>query len=85
MEYNTNCVNSTAKLIDNMIDKSVEITAPELSKIIGKPLIDIQMKIGYGDWMSIDDDWAVRFYKSTYDGKNCVYILWSAIEWIYTD
>jgi hypothetical protein len=33
--------------------------------------------------LRLSKDWAVGFYKSVYDGQDCYYIRWSAIEYVW--
>jgi hypothetical protein len=34
--------------------------------------------------LTLKADWAVGFYKGTYDGRPCFYLSWSGIEYIWT-
>lgn len=80
--YLTCCVNSTAKLIDNMVDMAREITCKTFLRKVNISVEDF----GYvrrGKGLKLQNDWAVRFYKSKYRGEPCYYMVHSAIEFIY--
>jgi len=83
--YYTCCVDSTAELIDEMVERSIKITWKTFKKHIH--LSDLQDLFPFYAWegkgLKLKDDWAVSFYKSVYDGKDCYYIYHSAIEYIF--
>jgi hypothetical protein len=83
MTYTTDCVHSTADLIIDMTDKARKITYRTFKKY-AEGLEEIASAMGYGPWLSLKKDWAVSYYKSTYDGRPCVYMDHSAIEHIWT-
>lgn len=81
--YLTCCVNSTARLIDNMVGIAKEITC---KTFLRRADIDVE-SFGYvrrGKGLKLQNDWYVRFYKSRYGGKLCYYMVHSATEYIYT-
>ena len=82
-EYHTCCVNSTAELINDMVDNSREITADTFFRHVS--LRGVNDQFGYTGTCipSIKKDWHVAYYKSTYEGKKCYYLVHSAIEYIY--
>lgn len=86
--YYTNCINSTAKLIDEMIDRSIEITYKtfiskvdinELKKLF--PFYDQRSDQG----LTLKNDWSVSYHRSKYKGECCYYICHSAIEYIFKE
>jgi len=82
MNYLTCCINSTAELIGDMVDKSREITLATFLRHVSRA--DIYSVLdGYGKHFSINRDWHVSYYKSKYDGKSCYYIVHSAIEYVF--
>lgn len=87
--YKTNCVNSTARLINDMVDNARQITWKTFCKYVAVESVkevfpDYSYRQEYsGCGFHIKDDYAVSFYKSTYRGKPCVYIYHSAIEYIF--
>jgi hypothetical protein len=46
---------------------------------------DIQESLGYDKGFRISRDWHVAYYRSTYQGVPCVYLVHSAIEHIFTE
>ena len=81
-EYLTCCVNSTAELIDNMVEQAKEIS---VSTFLRRVNIDVK-DFGYatkGKGLRLKNDYAVRFFKSVFDGQACYYMCHSAIEYIY--
>ncbi len=86
MNYITCCVDSTAELINNMTDQAREITYRTLLKYITLdhileifPIYERTKKLG----LTIENDWAVSYYKSKYNGCACVYIQHSCIEYVF--
>ncbi len=81
-----NCTQLNGDDITKMVDHSVEIDYEELyAEIPQKELREIFP--GY-DWdvqggLQLHNDWCVKFYKSYYQGNECLYIWWSAIEHIW--
>jgi hypothetical protein len=84
MQYTTCCINSTSELIQAMIDKPRPIKYNTFRKYTG-PLKEFSESMGYGPWLYLKNDLHVRYYRSTYDGKPCVYMVHSAIEYIWTE
>lgn len=88
--YITNCVNSTAKAINDMVyNNSREIAWRTFRKHVS--IEDLQYLFPYYSYggrderLHIKDDWAVTFNKSTYKGKPCYYLVHSAIEYIFVE
>ena len=82
--FETDCVSSTAELISPMIDESEEITREQfLEEVDQEQQAEIEEKLGYGEWLTMDKDWHVSYHRSNYDGKDCVYFCWSAIEHVF--
>ncbi len=84
--YLTSCVQSRAAWIYEMVDNAKEICYKTLLKHIEYEEI-LNLFPCYAkdkrQGLTIKDDWHVRFYKSKYRGKPCVYIKHSAIEYIF--
>ena len=87
MKYLTNCTASTAELINNMVDNSQEIEYSELLKEVSQEHLNqvFPIYVGIEDLLTLESDYTVSFYKSKYDGKECVYVEHSRIEYIFTD
>ena len=96
MEYETCCVHSTARLINDMTDRGREITWEtfrkhvhwtEVKRIFPDYSYRRENFMDNGEWnigFHIKDDFAVGFWKSKYDGRDCYYITHSGIEYIFT-
>ena len=89
-EYLTCCVNSTAKLIDDMTDQAREITYRTARRNISrKAFTDFEKWMTYDTGgerggLRLKDDWHVTYHKSRYKGIPCYYIQHSGIEYIFT-
>jgi hypothetical protein len=86
LQYKTNCVSSTAKKINDMVDQSREISYKtfrkyvnwkEVSKMFGCALHPKKPGV------MLCNDWCVRFFKSKYEGEPCYYVQHSAIEYVF--
>lgn len=42
-------------------------------------------RLGYDEELRLQDDWHVAYYKSTYEGRDCFYLVWSAFEHIFVE
>ncbi len=85
--YNTCCVDSTAELINAMADIAKEVSYKTFSRNC-EGLQEWEKSAGYTvgherGGLRMKDDYAVSFYKSSFDGKPCFYICHSAIEYIW--
>ena len=85
-EYVTCCVHSTANKIHAMVDRAREITYETFRKYVD--ISSINEHFGYESTskqgLTLKKDWAVRYFRSVYDGRTCVYMAHSAIEYIYS-
>ena len=87
--YLTNCVvSSNGEAIEEMVDGATQITRRTFIKHVAWPdLLELEASLGYADHyrrgMTMAADWHIRYNKSTYQGKPCVYIVHSAIERIF--
>jgi hypothetical protein len=73
-----------------MQDKAVSITYRTMRRKLGKVLTDVEEMLGYDTGrgkrgLRMKNDFAVSFYKSTYQGKPCLYFVWSHIEHIFLE
>jgi len=83
--YLTNCICSTAELIDEMVEQATEIEYSELLKHVTQEKLDEEFPIYLGcPNLSLESDYTVSYYKSFYDGVECVYVEHSRIEYIFT-
>lgn len=89
MEYLTCCVNSTVEKIDAMIEVSKEISYRTARKMISPGTMDEWAQTMSYDTnrerggLRLKNDWAVSYFKSRYGGRICIYIVHSAIEYIF--
>jgi len=84
-QYITNCVNSTAENIDEMVDNAKELTYKTFIKYVNWKDASrlLNYDTHYKRGLLLKNDWAVSYHKSTYIGLPCFYVRWSAIEWIF--
>lgn len=91
--FETCCVYSTAELINDMVDRAIDITWKTFCKHVGVDSVrDLFPDYSYtcGERKTtcgfhIKDDWAVSFHRSKYNGKKCYYLVHSGIEYIFTE
>jgi len=84
MNYITSCVHASAHKIDAMKDKAIEITYNTFRRRVGSVIVaEIEQSFGYDKHLRLKDDWAIRFYRSKWNGKPCYVMRHSAIEYIY--
>jgi hypothetical protein len=85
--YNTNCVNSNGRDIQRMTDNSVAVTYDTFLKHC-EGVQEVAAQLGYAGHpragLTLKQDWHVGYYRSTFRGKPCYYMVWSAIEYIWT-
>jgi hypothetical protein len=89
-QYETCCVNIDRKDVNKLcecIDNAKEITYNTFKKYIGLEQVKSLMDdFGYtGSGLHIKNDYHVAYFKSKFKGKKCVYVTWSAIEYIFTE
>lgn len=84
-KYLTNCVNSTAELIGKMVDKAKEISYDQFIQHVDHDHLMEIFPFYDGIPLRIQDDYSVSFYQSKYEGKECVYVEHSRIEYIFVD
>ena len=90
-EFTTTCVNSTGALIDAMTSVAKEVSYRTMRKHVGDALVEIERQLGYDvghkneTGLRLSKDWAVSYYRSTYDGRPCFYFVWSHIEHIFCE
>lgn len=89
MTYLTNCTESDAHSIHQLLDDAVEITYKTFCKYVSQvELQSVFSQYSFGNQrrgLHLKNDLAVRYYKSTYRGKKCVFIDHSAIDYIFAN
>lgn len=85
--YETNCVNSDACSINDMVERARRISSRTFRSELGQVLYHwLETLLGYERCaVRLDRDYAVTFHRSTYRGKPCVYVEHSRIEYIFTE
>lgn len=80
--FETNCVGSDSESIHAMRDDATEITYNTFRRrVLG--LQDWARGHGYDRSFPLSGDWHVAYYKSTYRGRPCFYLVWSGYEEIW--
>jgi hypothetical protein len=84
--YIGNCVQLPGHKIQDMVDEAIEVEYEDIRKHLHQKELRLLFP-GY-DWetqggLQLHNDHYVRFCSSKYDGKNCIYIEWSAIEFVW--
>lgn len=91
MHYLTSCVDSTGPKIRAMVDDANDISYQTARRAIGAAELDKwarSMSYDTGSdrgGLRLKNDWHVSYHRSTYEGRACVYIRHSAIEYIFID
>ena len=87
-QYETNCIGSTARWINDMTDQAKKVSYKTLVRRVGLAQIREQWESIYDfdgeGGLAMKDDWHIGYYKSKYRGRPCYYIDHSSIEYIYT-
>ena len=85
----TTCVNSDGPSINAMQQAAKQITYGTLRRHLGAALVEAERGLGYDVGhkreigLRMRKDWAVSYYRSTYQGQPCFYFVWSHIEHIF--
>lgn len=96
-QFETDCIHSTGPKIIAMTDAAREVTWATFKQHV--PVEQVQAVFPFYSYrgekvnaagnmtcpLHIKDDYAVGFWKSTYEGRPCYYITHSAIEYIWTE
>ena len=86
--YETCCVNSTAELITDMVERAREVTLTTLRRhcagLVEWEKCQLYATGNRRGGLRLAKDYAVSFFKSVYNGKPCYFIKHSAIEYIWT-
>lgn len=88
MTYQFSCVDVSGRKVNDlidMIDNNREITAPTFKKNAGiENYRMVEGMLGYpcGD-LRLNNDYAVTFHKSKFQGRKAYYVRHSAIEYVF--
>jgi hypothetical protein len=81
----TTCVNSTSDDIDALIEQAQDVSMRIFRQKIGSEQYrELEAALGYNRDLRLANDWAVSTHRSVYRGVPAYYLVWSAIEHIYT-
>lgn len=88
-QYATNCTESTYEAIHAMLDTGRDISRRTFLKYVDRDsLAELANNLGYSahprQGLTMAGDWHVSYHRGKYRGRPCVYLCWSAIEYIFT-
>lgn len=79
--FTTTCVNSTADLILDMVDRAREVTWRTFTRYVPR----YELRDLFPGPPALERDYHVRFYSSRFDGRRCYFVVHSAIEYVWTE
>jgi len=85
----TDCIGSNdGPGIQAMVDGATDLTYATVRKHLGDALVELERALGYDvgherGGLRMRKDWAVSYARSQYQGRECIYVRWSAIEHIF--
>jgi hypothetical protein len=87
----TSCVGvepDKVHLLNKMIENGKQITRRTFLKHVDRfELRVVERELGYEDHprrgLTMAGDWHVAYFKGHWDGRPCIYFVWSAIEYIF--
>jgi|GEM_PF-2083100 len=87
-KYVGNCTTLPGEHVEKMVDQAKPIEYEYFLRVVSRE--DLKQLFpryrwhrGWDTGLRLKDDWAVRFYSSTFKGKPCVFIDHSAIEYVF--
>lgn len=90
MKFETTCVLcGDGAAINQMVETSRDISRRTFLRHVNMDSFrEIENDLGYArtarDGLTMAKDWHVTYHKSTWRGRQCVFFVWSAIEYIFT-
>lgn len=89
--FETTCISADGDDIIEMRRSAKEVGYRTMLKHVGaEEFLAVQHQIGYDvpgrgerTGLTMKRDWAVTYYRSTYQGRPCFYFVWSHIEHIF--
>ncbi len=90
--FQITCQSARAEDIHAMTDAARPISrATFLRYVDPASLREVERALGYRsgpggnpDVLHIANDWSVGYFRSTYQGRPCVYLVWSGIEHVFS-
>ena len=91
MRFLTSCASLGMDQVDalnTMTREAADITRQTFLKHVDRDnLREVEAQLGYEAHprrgLTMAGDWHVSYHKSTFEGKPCVYFVWSAFEYIF--
>jgi hypothetical protein len=86
--YETSCpeCDDRVEALNHMIETATEVTYRTMRRHCSG-LLDWARNKGYdrhpNQGLTLKNDWHVGFYKSTFEGRPCYFLRWSAMEFIW--
>jgi hypothetical protein len=80
-DFATTCVNSTADLIIDMVDRAREVTWRTFARHVPRH----ELRAFFPGPPALERDYHVRFYSSRFKGRRCYFLVHSAIEYVWTE
>mgnify|MGYP003565075035 CR=1 FL=1 len=83
--YKMCCIHSCYRLINDMKEKSIEITANTFFKYVSLKFVNemLDYTLNGKSLNSIKKDYYVTYHRSEYKGSKCYYLFHSGIEYIF--
>lgn len=81
------CIELDGDDINAMSDTRTNISNDRFRRLIGTEAYRwLSRELGYvpGEKLTLRSDWHVSYHRSTYQGKPCLFLVWSAIEYVFT-
>ena len=83
--FETDCIAARGEDIDAMRAGAREVTYRTMLRWCD--LVGLAEQLGYcrssRQGITLKGDWGVSYYKSTYRGRPCYFLVWSAIEYVF--
>jgi len=86
--YETSCIECGGRVeaLNKMIEEAVDVNYSTMLRNCHELIWWAEQK-GYrrnaNHGLTLKDDWHVSFHRSTFEGKQCYFVRWSAIEFIW--
>lgn len=81
--YLTNCTEADGPSITEMVDHATEITYDSLRRMVGVAQLMSLFPVYLENSPKMKDDPYVKYFRSTFKGRPCLFVEWSAIEFVF--
>lgn len=83
-DFLTSCVEcEDVDALSQMIEDAEQLTYRTFRKHLGPQLLVWAREKGYDRDLPLQRDWHVTYYRSTFGSDPCLFLCWSAIEFIW--